>query len=131
MCVTGWFNLHAELFYRVSFCGQMILLNVAQKIGLDYYRKRKGRNCASSCSFLKVKYDLLRETKLKPYQIRFFIPDSIEVQSAFYVYEVITLIAEVGGYVGLFLGYSVYQITDMFEMCFSSVKRKLSFKHVP
>ena len=71
------------------------------------------------------------KTNLKPKQIRFLFPESIEVQSAFYVYKELSLIAEVGGYVGLFLGYSVYQITDMFDMFFSSLKRKLSFKHVP
>ena len=37
----------------------------------------------------------------------------------FYVYKELALIAdEVGGYIGLFGGYSVYQITDMFDMFF-------------
>ena len=58
---------------------------------------------------------------------------SIEVQFAFMsTSKELALIAdEVGGYIGLFGGYSVYQITDMFDMFFNSLKRKLSFKNVP
>eukprot|EP00093_Oithona_nana_P013615 13615.XXX_350001_350396_1 [CDS] Oithona nana genome sequencing. len=114
-------------------CIEQDKAKVAQKIGKDYgkYWTKLVSNCASSCSFVKVSYSFLRETNLKPKQIRFLFPESIEVQSAFYVYKELSLIAEVGGYVGLFLGYSVYQITDMFDMFFSSLKRKLSFKHVP
>ena len=63
--------------------------------------------------------------KLEPKMIQLMFPESIEIQSAFYVYQELSLIAEVGGYVGLFLGYSVYQITDMFDIFFHSLKRKL------
>ena len=45
--------------------------------------------------------------------------------------ELALIADEVGGYIGLFGGYSVYQITDMFDMFFNSLKRKLSFKNVP
>ena len=31
------------------------------------------------------------------------------------IYEFITLVAEIGGYVGLFLGVSVYQISTLFD----------------
>ena len=34
------------------------------------------------------------------------------------------LIAEIGGYVGLFLGWSVYQITDLLDLSIESLKRK-------
>ena len=111
-------------------CIEQDKVKVAQKIGIDYLSGRKGSNCASSCSFVKVSYSLLRKTKLEPKMIRFMFPESIEVQSAFYVYQELSLIAEVGGYVGLFLGYSVYQITDMFDIFFHSLKRKL-LKNVP
>ena len=112
-------------------CTEQDKVNVAQKIGTDYFKRRKGSNCASSCSFLKVSYFLRREQKSKEQQIRFMFPESIKVQAAFYVYKELSLIAEVGGYVGLFLGWSVYQITDLLDMSFESLKRKLTFKHVP
>ena len=34
---------------------------------------------------------------------------------SYYLYEEISLIAEIGGFVGLFLGASVYQIADLLE----------------
>ena len=40
-------------------------------------------------------------------------PESFEVHKAYYAYDELSLIAEIGGYVGLFLGSSVYQITDL------------------
>ena len=37
MGVTGWFKLHAELFYKVSFYGQMISLNVSRGMSTQYF----------------------------------------------------------------------------------------------
>ena len=36
----------------------------------------------------------------------------MKVIKAYYAYPELSFIAEVGGYVGLFLGFSIYQITD-------------------
>ena len=94
-------------------CIEQDKAKVAQKIGKDYGKYWKGSNCASSCSFVKVSYSLLRETNLKPKEIRCMFPESFEVHKAYYAYDELSLIAEIGGYVGLFLGSSVYQITDL------------------
>ena len=80
---------------------------------------------------MKAWYHLTQDEKTNGKEIRFMFPESIKVQAAFYVYKELSLIAEVGGYVGLFLGWSVYQITDLLDMSFESLKRKLTFKHVP
>ena len=45
--------------------------------------------------------------------IKFF--DTIIVTSDSYSYIWLNLIAEAGGYVGLFLGYSVYHVTDLID----------------
>ena len=47
---------------------------------------------------------------------------------SYYLYEEISLIAEIGGFVGLFLGASVYQIADLLE---SFSERILNFKIRP
>ena len=104
-------------------CIEQDKAKVAQKIGKDYGKYWKGSNCASSCSFVKVSYSLLRETNLKPKEIRCMFPESFEVHKAYYAYDELSLISEIGGYVGLFLGSSVYQITDLFDWLMDYWKR--------
>ena len=58
--------------------------------------------------------------------IQFLFPESIRVQRAYYAYSGVSLIAEIGGYVGLFLGWSVYQITDVVEYSIQSLKTKIN-----
>ena len=41
--------------------------------------------------------------------------DAKKVFTAYYVYGWLSLIAEFGGYVGLFLGWSVYQVAEIPE----------------
>ena len=43
----------------------------------------------------------------------------IESTTAYYQYPMLSLIAEIGGYVGLFLGFSVYQIAEVFDFIIS------------
>ena len=99
----------------------------ARKIAMDYFKKRKDSNCASSCSYVKASYQLRQDKKTQGKEIRFMFPESINVQTAFYVYKELSLIAEVGGYVGLFLGWSVFGITDLLNKLFESFKRKLTY----
>ena len=41
--------------------------------------------------------------------------ENVEVVSSYYLYSGLSLIAEVGGYVGLFLGVSINQIANFIE----------------
>ena len=45
-------------------------------------------------------------------------PKFVRVSSSSYSYTFLELIAEVGGYVGLFLGVSINQISDLFKVIF-------------
>ena len=99
---------------------------LALEIATDYFKKRKDSNCSSSCSYVKAWYHLTRDERTSGKEIRFMFPETIKVQSAFYVYKELSLIAEIGGYVGLFLGWSVFGSTDMFNMSFESVMKKLT-----
>ena len=82
---------------------------------------RKSSKCANPCNHLKViSIPISKSTSEKrrsnDKKLKFFLPDSIKVHKAYYAYDEVSLIAEIGGYVGLFLGSSVYQITDILDL---------------
>ena len=87
----------------------------------------KNSKCSSPCNYLKAMSIPVRKDKLEKIQIiQFLFPESIRVQRAYYAYSGVSLIAEIGGYVGLFLGWSVYQITDVVEYSIQSLKTKIN-----
>ena len=45
--------------------------------------------------------------------IQFKFKENVKVFEAYYTYNELSLIAEIGGYVGLFLGWSVQQLFDI------------------
>ena len=49
-------------------------------------------------------------------QVEITFKENIKVTSSYYLYSGLSLIAEVGGYVGLFLGVSINQIANFFEL---------------
>ena len=50
---------------------------------------------------------------IRPPTLRMEFPKYIRVSSSSYSYTLLELLAEVGGYVGLFLGVSINQISDL------------------
>ena len=52
--------------------------------------------------------------------------ENIKKIKGIYLYPTLCLVAEIGGYVGLFLGISIYQLTYIFDFllpkCFKSLK---------
>ena len=79
--------------------------------------KMTNYSCLEPCSYLGIKiikrsesidFD---ETKLTMY-FNEFIQEIVN----YYSYDDLSFIAEIGGYVGLFLGASVFQITDLFTV---------------
>ena len=61
-------------------------------------------------SYKSYNYDYISSAFL---QIEF--EDIIKVTRDYYIYTEISLIAEIGGYVGLFLGVSVNQVTNLLD----------------
>ena len=84
-------------------------------------------NCPSPCNYLKAMSIPIRKEMFEKIRfLQFLFPESIRVQRAYYAYSGVSLIAEIGGYVGLFLGWSLYQITDAVEFSIQSLKRKIN-----
>ena len=87
----------------------------AKEIG----RKLRKRNlkCPNTCKYLKATSIPLRiESKfLTKNELHFHFPESIKTHEAYYAYDRVSLLAEIGGYVGLCLGWSIYQIADLLD----------------
>ena len=82
-------------------------------------------DCPNPCKYLKASYTKGLQVKSKKKGINFRFPKSIKSFKAYYAYSWLSLIAEVGGYVGLVLGWSFYQLTNFMDMTKDSLRRTL------
>ena len=108
---------------KIHICTDQDSVTKAWEMSKDLLR---GSTCASACNYLKAVSIPLRQRKGPFNSIVFSFPESIRVHSAYYAYDELSLIAEIGGYVGLFLGWSFAQILDVIEFLVESLKRKCS-----
>ena len=58
--------------------------------------------------------------------VKFYIKDQIQVKKSHLSYSEVSLLAEVGGYVGLLLGVSLMDIASLFHKFFEFIHHKLS-----
>ena len=77
--------------------------------------KKNHDNCYNPCLFTSTKATITRVKGGKGEVIIKF-KENIKVIDAYYLYSALSMIAEVGGYVGLFLGISVNQVTALFNV---------------
>ena len=61
--------------------------------------------------------------------VKFYIRDEIQVKKSRLSYTEVSLLAEVGGYVGLLLGVSLMDISALFNKVFKIIYRKFSTIH--
>ena len=75
--------------------------------------------CQSSCSFFTImgtKTKDVRNYFTKTTSItEMNFKENIKVMTSYHLYSELSLIAEVGGYVGLFLGVSINQVTSLIK----------------
>ena len=79
-------------------------------------------NCYSPCLFASTKATKMHEYSLargnEKGKVRIYVTENIEVKEAYKLYSILSMIAEVGGYVGLFLGVSVNQASQLITVLF-------------
>ena len=77
----------------------------------------KNISCFEPCSYLGVKLFKTYEWEPKNKKGRFSLifDEKVPETVAHYSYDDLSFVAEIGGYVGLFLGASVYQTADIFQ----------------
>ena len=85
-------------------------------------------NCSMPCSFVSSQAITFREYDLSSNQtgeLKFDFEPVVKITRGIYLYSGLSLIAEIGGYVGLFLGVSFNQITKLTD--FSLTRFRLSW----
>ena len=81
-------------------------------------KKNKNTSCFEPCAFMSIKI-VKEEEKLGASffghegYIEILFNEYIHETAHYYFYDALSFIAEIGGYFGLFLGYSVLQITSL------------------
>ena len=99
---------------------------MAHDFGMAHHR-RKPITCLDPCHYLQVNsYETGSFASQSP-QISFKFPENMRITRAYYSYQRINLIAEIGGYVGLFLGVSVIQITNVLDHASRWISSKVEF----
>lgn len=102
---------------------------VGAKVNEIYIEKieKHRHNCLSPCSFLSIMATKTKEIDKKTSyangQLSINFKENIKVNTSYFVYSGLTLIAEIGGYVGLFLGVSINQVTNLIEWIFTLIKK--------
>ena len=83
--------------------------------------------CKKPCSYVTLRASTVWERE-KIYktqvQVVIYFKENIKVTKAYHVYSGLSLIAEIGGYVGLFLGVSINQVTNLFDVLFNAFRKQ-------
>ena len=85
----------------------------------DLYLNKPDTVCPELCNFLEVSLrtqlsiNKTKEDKSGTSYMKFSLKNTIKVTNSHFLYNGLTLMAEIGGYVGLFLGISVVHVNDM------------------
>ena len=87
------------------------------------------KNCRIPCNSiftfasLNVQEDLLCAPNCTKAIVKMSFKNFVKVSRSMETYSALSLIAEVGGYVGLFLGISVNQISNVFKILMSKINK--------
>ena len=80
----------------------------------NYYLDIKNISCSDPCSYMSIK--IIKVSKSEGNGLlRLTFNNKVQETVAYYSYDDLSFIAEIGGYVGLFLGASIYQTADLFQ----------------
>ena len=78
------------------------------------YLDIKNISCSDPCSYMSIK--IIKVSKVEGNGLlRLTFNKKVQETVAYYSYDDLSFIAEIGGYVGLFLGASIYQTADLFQ----------------
>ena len=69
--------------------------------------------CLDPCKVMLVRAMWMTDKIKKDSSMRLYFRGGVKVMKSYYAYTGLSLIAEIGGYIGLFLGVSINQITHL------------------
>ena len=106
---------------KTKICQNTDAIAKVKEIYTDKIEKHNS-TCLNPCSFFPIMTLKTKEKRIpcsfcksQGSQVEITFKGYIKVSTSYYLYSGLSLIAEVGGYVGLFLGVSINQIADLFE----------------
>ena len=110
-------------YNKTNICTNSTLAKQAFNYFYESYKKHTV-NCLNPCNqFLLYMSKISESNRTSPYAtVRLMFNEYIKTTTSYYSYLTLSLIAEIGGYVGLFLGVSLYQTTDIIN----AIKIKLN-----
>ena len=91
----------------------------------DLYKKWYSKSiqvtsgCNKPCSYVTLRTNIIFDREKYHdtiARVQIYFKENITVTKAYHIYSGLTLIAEIGGYVGLFLGISMNQIGKLLDM---------------
>ena len=100
---------------------------LALKMYKDMFTFSK-HNCSSPCHYITTRVRIHRESVMgyvngkRTTLLKIKMNEHIKVTDEQYLYSGLSLIAEIGGYVGLFLGVSVNQIIDLVDFIITRIQ---------
>ena len=82
-------------------------------------------NCSGPCREISVSviWTADKTTKPEDSEVNFYFRNRVKVVKSYYAYSSLSLIAEIGGYFGLFLGVSINQITYLTSFAKETVQK--------
>jgi hypothetical protein len=93
------------------------------------YWDLKNVTCLEPCSYMNIKIMKASETKGNKKEVDKGLGEvlltfngKVHETAAYYSYDDLSFIAEIGGYVGLFLGASMYQTADLFDTIMRNIR---------
>ena len=88
-----------------------------------HYKRFQIKDCLYPCKFIKIAVIPYKKRSDKN-TTRLKFDKFIKVTKAAYSYTELELLAEFGGYVGLFLGFSVFQVSHVVEKILDKFTKK-------
>lgn len=111
-------------YNKTNICTNSTLAKKAHDY-FDHTFKSYSDNCLKPCTYFlidAIKIDEYNRTDKETAYLQLSFQEYVKVTTAFYNYLTLSMIAEIGGYVGLFLGVSFYQVTDVLNALINRVK---------
>ena len=97
----------------------------AKKLYTDMVLDNKKKMCLNPCTNIISSSSIRsKQQTFSPGYLGIDFPLEVKVMKTYPAYEVLSLIAEIGGYVGLFLGFSVLDLKSIGEFALSASSKK-------
>ena len=101
-------------------CKDKTLNDTANEYFLTKVTSKEPTTCLNPCTKIIANFGIRKDTPTDYYaQVYIDFPSEVKVITAYPSYEILSLIAEIGGYVGLFLGISVLDLKSLSNFIFS------------